>query len=135
RQLSLLAVQYQYGRAHHRHVRGRGGARRRLCEPLGTAHSAALVGTMAEVVATLHIEHEISDFATWKRAFDGFAERRQQAGVTAHRIYQPYDDPHYVLLQLDFPAVEQAASFQSFLETQVWTSRERSPALAGVPRA
>ena len=31
--------------------------------------------------------------------------------------------------------VEQAAAFQQFLETNVWTSREASPALAGTPRA
>jgi len=86
-------------------------------------------------MATLHIEHPITDFATWKRAFDGFSEARARAGVTAHRIHQPHDDPHYVVLQLDFPAVPQAEGFKSFLETQVWTSPEKSPALGGVPRA
>ena len=31
---------------------------------------------------TLHIEHEITDFASWKAAFDRFADRRREAGVT-----------------------------------------------------
>ena len=86
-------------------------------------------------MATLHIEHPITDFPTWKRAFDGFAGARAKAGVTAHRIHQPQDDPHYVVLQIDFPSVPQAEGFKSFLETQVWTSPEKSPALSGVPRA
>ena len=86
-------------------------------------------------MATLHIEHGISDFTTWKQAFDDFAERRAQAGVTAQRIHQPADDPHYIILQLDFPTVEQAGRFKQFLETQVRTTPGNSPALSGVPRA
>lgn len=86
-------------------------------------------------MATLHIEHGISDFTTWKRAFDSFAERRVQAGVTVQRIHQPADDPHYIVLQLDFPTAEQAGRFKQFLETRVWTTPDNSPALSGVPRA
>jgi hypothetical protein len=86
-------------------------------------------------MATLHIEHPITDFPTWKRAFDSFSEARTRAGVTCYRIHQPHDDPKYVVLQLDFPAVPQAEGFKSFLETKVWSSREASPGLDGVPRA
>jgi hypothetical protein len=32
---------------------------------------------------TLSIEHRITDFPTWKTAFDRFAEARDQAGVLA----------------------------------------------------
>ena len=56
-------------------------------------------------------------------------------GVTGYRIHQPADDPGYVILQLDFPSIEQAKGFQKMLETRVWTSPEQSPALAGAPRA
>jgi hypothetical protein len=86
-------------------------------------------------MATLHIEHAIKDYATWRGAFDRFAEKRAAAGVTAHRILQPPDDARYVVLQLDFPTVEQARGFLGFLETQVWSNPERSPGLDGVPRA
>ena len=40
-------------------------------------------------MATLHIEHPISDLTTWLTAFTKFAEARQKAGVRAQRIYQP----------------------------------------------
>lgn len=86
-------------------------------------------------MATLHIEHGITDFATWKGAFDRFAERRREAGVTGHYLQQPHDDPAYIIVRLDFPSIEQAQAFRQFLETRVWTVPENSPGLAGTPRA
>ena len=86
-------------------------------------------------MATLHIEHAITDLATWQRAFDRFADRRRAAGVVAQRIHQPVDDDRYVIVQLDFPSTAQAAAFRGFLETQVWSTPASSPGLAGSPRA
>ena len=86
-------------------------------------------------MATLHIEHGITNFATWKAAFDRFAGKRAEAGVTAQRIYQPHEDAAYIVLQLDFPTVRQAQAFREFLETRVWTTPANSPGLAGSPRA
>src|SRR5688572_20033770 len=86
-------------------------------------------------MATLHIEHGIKDFATWKAAFDRFADKRAEAGVTGQRICQPIDDSHYVVLQLDFPGVDQARAFLSFLEQRVWSTPANSPGLAGSPKA
>jgi hypothetical protein len=86
-------------------------------------------------VATLHIEHGITEFATWKAAFDRFAERRRDAGVTGHRIHQPHDDANCVVLQLDFPSIEQAQGFRVFLESRIWSVPANSPGLAGSPRA
>lgn len=85
-------------------------------------------------MATLHIEHGITDFTTWKAAFDRFEERRREAGVSASRIHQPHDDAAYVVVQLDFPSVEQAEAFRTFLETRVWSVPANSPGLAGSPR-
>jgi hypothetical protein len=86
-------------------------------------------------MATLHIEHPISDLATWLGAFSRFREARQGAGVRAERVLQPVDDDKYIYVSLEFASVEQAAAFQNFLEKNVWTSREASPGLAGTPRA
>jgi hypothetical protein len=74
-------------------------------------------------------------FATWRGAFDRFAEQRRRAGVQRERIRQPVDDPHYVLVDLEFLTREAAQRFQAFLEAQVWNTEENSPALAGTPRA
>ena len=86
-------------------------------------------------MATLHIEHKITHFITWKTAFDRFAGRRSDAGVTAHRIHQPVDDAAYIVLQLDFPSVGQTKAFLEFLESRVWSVPASSPGLAGSPRA
>ena len=86
-------------------------------------------------MATLHIEHPITDFPTWKAAFDRFAGKRSEAGVTTHRIHQPVDDAAYVIVQLDFPTVEQAQTFREFLEMRVWSVPANSPGLSGNPRA
>ena len=85
-------------------------------------------------MTTLHIEHAITDLATWRGAYDRFADHRRQAGVTAERVAQPVDDDRYVVIDLDFPDRERAQRFLGFLKSTVWTSRESSPALAGAPR-
>lgn len=85
-------------------------------------------------MATLHIEHPITDYDTWRAAFDGFAEARRRAGVTGERVARPVDDPAYIVVALDFGTAEQATGFLRFLEDAVWSSPTSAPALAGRPR-
>jgi hypothetical protein len=82
-------------------------------------------------MATLHIEHPITDYDTWRKAFDGLADVRRKAGVVSGRVARPYDDPKYIVLALDFDTTEHATAFLGFLESQVWASAETAPALAG----
>lgn len=86
-------------------------------------------------MATLHIEHKITDLKTWLGAFDRFEEARRKAGVNAQRVAQPIDDDNYICVELDFDSVDQAEAFKEFLETRVWSSPDASPALGGTPRA
>ena len=86
-------------------------------------------------MTTLHIEHPITDLATWLGAFNGFADARRGAGVRAQRVFQPSDDDKYIYIQLDFEDVAKAEAFKGFLETVVWTSRDASPGLDGTPQA
>jgi hypothetical protein len=83
---------------------------------------------------TLHIEHRISDYPTWRRAFARFEGARDQAGVLADRVRHPVDDPHLLMIELDFDTVERATAFRDFLTTQVWTTPASAPALVGAPR-
>ena len=46
-------------------------------------------------MATLHIEHRITDFDIWSSAFDRFADVRRDAGFRAQRVQRPVDDPWY----------------------------------------
>ena len=84
-----------------------------------------------DTMTTLHIEHPILDFAMWKAAFDRMADARDRAGVLSARIAQPVDDTRYVVVDLDFADAERATAFLGFLRADVWSTTERSPALAG----
>ena len=86
-------------------------------------------------MATLHIEHPITDFGIWNAAFARFADARQHAGVRGQRVLRPVDDPAYVVVDLDFDTVEQAERFLGFLRANVWAATQNAPALAGKPQA
>jgi hypothetical protein len=84
-------------------------------------------------MATLRIEHAITDYRTWRTAFDRFAEARANAGVRSFAIRQPADDPKYLTLDLEFDTTGQAEDFAQFLHRHVWSTPAASPALAGTP--
>lgn len=86
-------------------------------------------------MATLHIEHPISDLDTWLGAFNNFAEARRNAGVRAQQVRQPVGDANYIVVDLEFDDADAAGQFKEFLEGVVWQSRDLSPGLAGTPTA
>ncbi|MEJ1194849.1 hypothetical protein [Pseudarthrobacter sp. CCNWLW207] len=83
---------------------------------------------------TLQIEHSIKDFEMWKAAFDRDPVNRAASGVVSHRVCRPVDDAHYVVVELDFAALEQAERLLANLKATVWNSPVAAPALAGAPR-
>ena len=85
-------------------------------------------------MATLHIEHPITDLTTWLTAFGGFADARRNAGVQAERIQTPVNDAKYIVVDLDFATADQAEAFLAFLRSAVWPVPENAPGLAGEPR-
>ena len=85
-------------------------------------------------MSTLHIEHPISDFVTWKAAFDRAASLRASGQVRAYEIQQPIDDPAYVVVRLEFDDETTARAFLAKLE-QLWKNPQATPALRGTPRA
>lgn len=82
---------------------------------------------------TLSIEHAISDFPTWRQAFDRFAEAREKGGVRGHRVRRLVDDSHHLVIELDFDAKDDADTFRRFLHNVVWGNPDASPALVGTP--
>lgn len=83
---------------------------------------------------TLRIEHKISDYDTWRAAFDRDPIGRPASGVLQHRVLRPLDDPHYILLDLDFASRQEADMFLDRLHNEVWGSRRDAPALVGAPQ-
>ncbi len=86
-------------------------------------------------MATLHIQHPITDFETWTTAFNRFGEARRSAGVQAQRVQRPVDNEKYVVIDLDFETVDKAQTFLTFLRKTIWANTENSPGLAGTPEA
>ena len=62
----------------------------------------------------MFVRHSVTDFATWKKAFDEFDTERGGMGVTAHAVFQSVDDPNDVTLWHDF---ESAPSAKGFVES------------------
>jgi hypothetical protein len=83
----------------------------------------------------LHIEHEINGLETWLDAFKKFTPAREAAGVTKTDVYQPTDDPNYIVINMRFENVDAASKFRDFLIERIWSSQDSAPALVGVPVA
>jgi hypothetical protein len=84
-------------------------------------------------MTSLHIQHPITDLPTWVAAYSAFAEKRRMAGVVSETVRHPVGDERYIVIDLDFETVDQAAAFRHFLETSVWGNTQNSPALGGTP--
>ncbi len=84
-------------------------------------------------MATLQVEHAISDFEVWKKAFQADPVQRKESGVRRYRVLRPVDDPRYVKIDLDFDSVEEADAFRAALQG-LWSSGRAAPALAGTPQ-
>jgi hypothetical protein len=82
---------------------------------------------------TLQIEHAVSEFEVWQRAFDSDPLRRKESGVRGYRVFRPLDDPGYVVIDLDFDGEGEAEVFRAALR-ELWGDGRAAPALAGAPR-
>jgi hypothetical protein len=71
----------------------------------------------------LRIEHTVSNFDSWKTAFDSDPVGRQKSGVRRYRILRPTDDPNYIMIDLEFDGLKQAENFTSALRN-LWGSTE-----------
>ena len=67
----------------------------------------------------LRVEHPVTDFAVWKRAFDSDPARRQDSGVRRYRVSRAVDDPTQVTVDLEFDSLAAAEAFLVTLRT-VW---------------
>jgi len=84
-------------------------------------------------VPTLQLEHAVKDFEMWKAAFDRDPIDRRGLGVRRHRVFRPVDDPNYVVVDLEFDTASEAEACRAAL-SELWSSRQAAPALAGAPR-
>lgn len=74
---------------------------------------------------TLRIEHKISNYEGWKRAFDMDPINRKKSGVRRYRVFRPADDEHFVIIDLEFETLEEASATRVILQN-MWTKVEGS---------
>lgn len=71
----------------------------------------------------LQIEHKVPSFEGWKKAFDSDPIGRKKSGVKHYRIYQPVNDPKYVIIDLVFENVNDAEAALTALRS-LWNKVE-----------
>ena len=83
-------------------------------------------------MVTLRIQHEVPSFDAWKRAFDDDPLDRVGSRVRRYRIQRGVDNPDFVMIDLEFDAVDEAEAFRRKLE-QLWAGPAK--AVTRDPRA
>lgn len=68
----------------------------------------------------LRIEHPISDFDGWKKAFDSDPVGREKSGVRRYRILRPVDDGKYIMIDLEFDTGREAEALLAAIR-KVWS--------------
>lgn len=56
----------------------------------------------------LQIEHNVSSYDGWKKAFDNDPIDRKKSGVKRYQVYTSVEDPKYVVIDLYFDSVEES---------------------------
>jgi ABC-type sugar transport system substrate-binding protein len=77
---------------------------------------AAVSRPAAAADVRLYVRHEVSNYATWRKAYDGFDATRRKMGVTAQAVYQSLDDPNDITITHDFASAAKAKAFAVSVE-------------------
>jgi hypothetical protein len=56
----------------------------------------------------VQIEHEVSNFEGWKKAFDSDPIDRKKSGVRRYSIFQLQGNPNHVIIDLEFDNLQDA---------------------------
>lgn len=79
--------------------------------------SAVALGLLSPTVPAdaagvrMFVRHEVTDYATWRKAYDGFNATQRQMGVTEQAVYQSTDDPSDITVVHDFKSEQKAKAF------------------------
>ncbi|MBA3360950.1 MAG: hypothetical protein H0T94_05720 [Acidimicrobiia bacterium] len=77
----------------------------------GAAKAARTTGSI------LRIEHHVSDYPSWKAAFDADPLDRSRSGVIGYRVMRAADDASSVMIDLEFASTGQAEVMRERLQT------------------
>lgn len=72
-------------------------------------------------MATLRIEHDVTDYDAWKSMFDADPADRKGSGVRRYRVMRSVDAPSRVHIDLEFDDVATAQAMHTKLKG-VWAA-------------
>jgi hypothetical protein len=67
--------------------------------------------TVKRPAAGVIVRHDVKDYATWKRAFDGDQAARTKAGIIGHAINRHAKQPNTVIIYLQAETLDQLRAF------------------------
>ena len=67
----------------------------------------------------LRVEHAVTDYDEWKKAFDSDPIGRKKAGVLGYRILRAADDPNHVMIDLEFDSAAESDRMHEALR-ELW---------------
>jgi quinol monooxygenase YgiN len=59
----------------------------------------------------MFVRHEVTDYATWRKGYNGFRATQRQMGVISQSVYQSVDDPNDITVVHDFKSELDAKAF------------------------
>lgn len=60
---------------------------------------------------SLYIHHKVTDYPTWRKAFDAHKSKQMEAGLTNPRVYKTDGNPNDVSILFDASDVNKAKAF------------------------
>jgi hypothetical protein len=67
----------------------------------------------------LRIEHPVTNYEGWKKAFDSDPVGREKSGVRQYRVLRPVDDANYIMIDLEFDTASQAEALLASMRV-IW---------------
>ena len=81
-------------------------------------------------MATMFVRHNVSDYATWRKAYDDFAPGQKAGGVTREAVYQSPDDPNDLTVLHEFATLQEA---QAFVDSKELHEAMKRAGVVGTP--
>ncbi len=79
----------------------------------------------------MFVRHQVTDFTTWKKAYDDFDDERTGMGVARDAVFQSATDSNDITVWHDFETLDAA---QSFVESDRLREVMASAGVAGEPQ-
>jgi hypothetical protein len=81
-------------------------------------------------MTTLFVRHTVSDYKTWRQAYDAFAAFQAANGVMAKAAYQAVDNPNDITVTHEFATLEAA---QAFVKNEELKTTMHKAGVVGAP--